>query len=567
MNRLLLLCIILSLIFSCKETDEFIEADVIIYGGPILTMVDDKKLIDGVAVTDGVISAVGDSATLSKYKGSATKYKNLEGRTLLPGFIDAHSHVGIAMRTIGWADLNAPPVGNIKNISQLISKLQEHKLENGLGQNVWVLGHGYDPDQLEERRHPSLSELTEAFPDQPVMILHVSGHMISVNQKALDKAGITIETENPEGGVIVRDRISKKPTGLLQEKAMYMILPQLPVPEVKEMVGLFDKVQDHYASYGITTAQDGLCDYKTFKFLQGLAGQDKLKLDIEVLASYIEVDAYKKEDLLTFDQNGLRVTGMKIVSDGSPQGKTAYFRKPYLTNVPGCVHECRGVPTISPADLTKVLAENYKNKLQTYIHANGDGAIDLVLDTHEYVTDSMGVADDKQRTVIIHSQFVGQDQLERYEKYKFVPSFFSNHAYFWGDVHIDNLGEERASFLSPMNTAGEMGITYTNHTDYTITPIDQMFLLWTAVNRTTRSGDVIGSNERISPWQGLKAITINSAYQHRVEDKKGSIEVGKLADFVLLDKNPLDVEPDDIRHIKVVETIKEGETIYNAAKL
>ncbi len=560
---ILILILVMLIMLSCERRDNEVVADMIIYNGPILTMLDDNKMVDGIAVTDGVISAIGDSVSLSKYTGSRTLIKDLEGQTLLPGFVDAHSHVGIAMRTIGWADLNAPPVGNVKNIKQLISTLQEYKIKNELDKDQWVLGHGYDPDQLEERRHPSLTELSAAFPDQPVMILHVSGHMVSVNQKALDIAGITRETENPEGGVIVRDQLSKKSTGLLQEKAMYMILPQLPVPDIEDMVGLFGKVQDHYASFGITTAQDGLCDFKTFKFLQGLSTQDGLKLDIEVLASYIEAEAYKKENLLTYDKNGLRVTGMKIVSDGSPQGKTAYFRKPYLTNVPGCVHECRGVPTISPDNLKKVLADNYKNKLQTYIHANGDGAIDLVLDTHEQVTDSLDIRADDQRTVIIHSQFVGQDQLEKYVKYNFVPSFFSNHAFFWGDVHLDNLGEERASFLSPMKTAGDMGITYTNHTDYTITPIDQMFLLWTAVNRTTRSGSIIGPEERISPWQGLKAITINSAYQHRVEDEKGSIEVGKLADFVILDNNPLDVHPDAIRDIRVVETIKEGQTIYS----
>lgn len=562
MRKLLVLILGALTIHSCQEKEGVHYADMIIHNGPILTMVDDRMTVQGIAVTDGVISAIGDSTSLSVYKGSKTIMKNLEGQTLLPGFIDAHSHVGIAMRTIGWADLNAPPVGNIRNIPQLLSALQDYVSHNDLNRDQWILGHGYDPDQLEERRHPSLSELSEAFPDNPVMILHVSGHMVSVNQKALDVAGITIETENPEGGVIVRDQLSNKPTGLLQEKAMYLILPKLPVPDIKDMIGLFDKVQDHYASHGITTAQDGLCDFKTFKFLQGLSAQDALKLDIEVLASYLEADAYKKENLLTYNQNGLRVTGMKIVSDGSPQGKTAYFRKPYLTNVPGCVHECRGVPTISPSNLKKVLADNYKNDLQTYIHANGDGAIDMVLDTHEHVTDSLSIATDIQRTVIIHSQFVGQDQLEKYKKYKFVPSFFSNHAYFWGDVHLDNLGEERASFLSPMNTAASLGITYTNHTDYTITPIDQLFLLWTAVNRTTRSGAILGPEERISPWQGLKAVTINSAYQHRVEDKKGSIEIGKLADFVILDNNPLEVDADAIRDINVVETIKEGETIY-----
>jgi len=204
----------------------------------------------------------------------------------------------------------------------------------------------------------------------------------------------------------------------------------------------------------------------------------------------------------------------------------------------------------------------YEKNIQLFTHANGDGAIDLFLDTHQSVIDSMENVPEDLRSVIIHSQFVRPDQLDLYKKHKMIPAYFTNHAFFWGDTHYENLGEERSYFLSPMKTTMDMGIVCTNHTDFPVTPIDQLFLLGTTVNRTSRSGRVMGKDQQLSPYEGLKAITINSAYQHKQEHLKGSIKAGKLADFVILAENPLTVAADKIKDIMVLETIKEGETIY-----
>jgi len=166
--------------------------------------------------------------------------------------------------------------------------------------------------------------------------------------------------------------------------------------------------------------------------------------------------------------------------------------------------------------------------------------------------------------VIIHSQFVRRDQLPKYVQYKFIPSFFTEHAFLFADAHIKNRGKEQAYFLSPMRAAIDLGLRPTDHTDYGVAPIDQMLVLWTAVNRISRSGEVIGPDQRITPMEALKSITINSAYQYGEENSKGSLESGKLADLVILDKNPLKVDPMAIKDIKVVETLKEGKTIYKA---
>ncbi len=386
--------------------------------------------------------------------------------------------------------------------------------------------------------------------------------MCVVNDKAMELVGINAEMPNPPGGRIVRWPGSRKPNGLLQEAAMYQALALLPTPSQDQLLALLKATQQFYASKGITTAQDGLTDLATYEFLRSAAASKQLYIDIEALASFRQIDSFLNTYAFGRSENGLRLAGVKVITDGSPQGKTAFFRDPYRTKVPGCMHDCRGFPTTDQAKLKALMAACYGQNIQLYAHANGDAAIDLLLDTHSLLADSLTLTQEDLRTVVIHSQFVRPDQLERYREFGFVPSFFTNHAFFWGDVHERNLGPERASFLSPMESARKMGITATNHTDFVITPLDQLFLVWTAASRTTRSGKILGASERLAVIDALKAVTINAAYQHKTESLKGSIKEGKLADFVILEKNPLEVPVDSIRSLEIVETIKGGEVVY-----
>ena len=212
--------------------------------------------------------------------------------------------------------------------------------------------------------------------------------------------------------------------------------------------------------------------------------------------------------------------------------------------------------------MTASVKKCYDAGLQVLFHANGDAAIDSLLTAHEVA--AAGHLDEDRRTTVIHSQFVRPDQLVKYVQYKFIPSFFTDHTFFFGDVHVKNRGKAQAYFLSPMKSAYALGLRPANHTDYSVAPIDHMMTIWTAVNRVSRSGEVIGPDERVTPLQALKAITINGAYIYREETSKGSLEPGKVADLVILDKNPLTVAPMAIKDIKVVETIKDGKTIYRA---
>ena len=560
--RPLILFLLLSLIYSCGDT---LMVDSIYHNGSILTMESEEK-ISAVSIKDGKIYSVGDFETLGELAGADTEIIDLNGKTMLPGFIDAHSHFSMAMRIATRTDLSSPPVGDVSSISDIVKKLKTRRDSRNISKGEWIVGWGYDQDQLEESRHPNRYDLDEEFPDHPVYLLHASGHMSVVNSKALEILGLTQESNDPQGGKIIRMPNSREPSGLLQEAASAVAGNALPQPTQGELDSLLEEVQNLYASHGITTAQDGLLDPNAFNFLEESGKSGHLKIDIEVLASFQHAEKWLTtyKDRFGKNVNGLKLTGIKIVSDGSPQGKTAFFSQPYLTDVPGCTHSCKGISTVTQEQLDQLIKITYNHGIQTYVHCNGDGSIDMLLEAHEKNKDEWKGDNSGPRTVVIHSQFVRNDQLDKYAEYGFVPSFFTNHAFFWGDVHMDNLGQERANFLSPLKTAISKGIVATNHTDYIVTPLSQLFLVSTAVNRKSRSGRVVGPNERISPLEALKAITINAAYQHRVEDIKGSIKVGKLADFVILNQNPLEVANDKIQDIKVLKTIKEGKVIYEA---
>ncbi len=560
----LLFILLLTIFCACQSPPKGEIADIIYHNGNVITMEGAAVKATSVAIKDGKILAVDENSLIATHQGDATKVIDLSGKTMLPGFIDAHSHLAMMMPLLAQANISSPPVSTVNNIGDIVQKLKTYQEKNSVAKGEWIVGWGYDPDLLEEKRHPNKLDLDEAFPNNPIFLMHASGHMAVVNSVTLAKLGIDENTEDPAGGVIVRFPNSNEPTGLVQETALYPIRKALPTPTPEEAMVLLESVQNLYASHGITTAQEGFADYKTYQLLAKAAEAGKLKLDIEVLAGFLDAKDYFTNHLAQFgkSKNRLRLAGLKIVSDGSPQGKTAFFSKPYLTDVPGCAHDCKGFPNLTKAQLGGLMKQCYEAGVQVYTHANGDGAIDLFLETHQWVIDSMETVPKDLRSVIIHSQFVRPDQLALYKKHAMVPAYFTNHAFFWGDTHLANLGEERASFLSPMKTTMDMGIVCTNHTDFAVTPIDQLFLLWTAVNRVTRSGKILGAAERISPYEGLKAITINSAYQHKQEHLKGSIKVGKLADLVILAENPLTIAADKLKDMTVLETIKEGAVIY-----
>ncbi len=558
--------VLLFSLFSCKNgITPAEESSQLFFNGEIITMENDSvQYLEAIVEQNGKIVFVGSKADAeSKYKNA--RLNDLKGATMLPGFIDPHSHFGMVSNTMGQVDLNPEPVGKIKNIADIVQSLKDYKETNKIADGEWIFGWGYDDGQLEEKRHPTKADIDSALPNNPVYLQHTSGHMGVANSLGLQKLKFDATTVNPEGGNIDRLPNSQEPSGLVQETAMYPFVRNMLEILASKQAEFFEITQNYYASNGITTAQDGMTDRKTIKFFQSQADEGKLEIDLIALAGYSELDSNLADTSLVFKKykNGFKVQGTKIVADGSPQGKTAFFSKPFLTSVPGCTHNCRGLPSLSQEAIDKLFETAYANDNQLFIHCNGDATVDMILKAHKLACQKLKQPLDKdRRTIVIHAQFARPDQLKMFVKYNMQPSFFTNHAYFWGDEHVLNLGKARAEFLSPMVSARKLGLKPTNHSDATVTPVNPIFTIWTAVNRFSRSRIVIGEKERTTPYLALQAITSFAAYELFDENLKGTLTVGKLADFVVLDKNPLKIDPLDIRNIQVVETIKEGKSIY-----
>lgn len=563
MNKIHYLIALLFL-FNCQQANQE-GSSKLFFNGDILTMdTSVPEYADAIVEKDGNIVFVGNlNEAKSQFKNS--KEIDLKGKTLLPGFIDPHSHFGMISNSMGQVDLNPPPVGNVSNISDVLESMKSYKAEQNIPDGEWIFGWGYDESQLSEKRHPNNKELDNVLPNNPVYLAHTSGHMGVANSMALSKMGVNSDSKNPEGGSIDRYPNSTEPNGLVQETAMYPFVGNMLQILGTKKGEFFNQTQDYYAQNGVTTAHDGMISRTDIPFYQTQADSGNFKIDIIALAGYSELDENLNDPSIDWKNynNGFKVQGTKIVADGSPQGKTAFFTEPFLTPVPGCAESCVGLPSLSQSTLNSIFESAYAKDNQLFIHSNGDATIDMVIEAHEYASTKLNQPLDKdRRTIIIHSQFVRPDQLDTYVKYNMEPSYFTNHAFFWGDVHVENLGEERAYFLSPIATSDKLGLKYTNHSDATVTPINPLFTVWSAVNRESRTGQIIGENEKATPYQALKAITIHAAYEFFEEDSKGSLSEGKIADFVILDKNPLKVNPNEIKDIKVVETIKDGVSVY-----
>jgi len=554
----------LFLLSACNDAvdDANVNSHITLYkNGNIITMVGDApQYIEALGVEGRQIIYTGElDKAISQFPHATVV--DLAGQTMLPGFIDPHSHIGMVASALGQANVSSPPVGKVTDYQGIITQLQDYKVEFNIQPGEWIFAWGYDENELDEKRHITKRELDEAFTENPVYLQHTSGHMGVANSHALALLNIDNTTPDPEGGKIVRFADSDEPTGLVQEVAMYEFARKAIETFASKKEALFPRAQAYYLSHGLTTAQDGNTDPQSMALFVKMATETGLDIDLVSLPgthSIEQSDFPFQEDL-----NGVRFQGIKIVADGSPQGKTAFFTQPYLTDVEGCESDCKGLPSISQAALNDLFVKGYANDRQLFIHSNGDASMDMIIAAHEHATKQLNLSlDADRRTVVIHSQFVREDQLDTFAQYNILPSFFTNHTYFWGDVHLENLGKPRANYMSPMKDAIAKGLIVTNHSDDTVTPVDPMFGVYTAVNRLSRSGALVGGEQRVSAYQALQAITVNAAYQLFEEDRKGSLVPGKLADLVFLNENPVTTPAASLKDIKVMQTIKAGKTVF-----
>lgn len=562
MQKTLMVMIAVGLISSCAPDRSNLTADSIYTGGTIVTVNDSQPVAEAVAVKGGKILAVGSREEIERdYKASDSRIVDLGGNTLLPGFVDSHGHAYLIGIQASTANLLPPPDGTGRDITSLQALLKDwaeghkHTVEK-IG---WIVGFGYDDSQLAELRHPTREELDQVSTEYPVLIIHQSGHLGVANSKALEIAGVTAETSNPKGGVFRREAGSQEPNGVLEEYAFFYVIGKLSE-------NFDDNVNDALveagtrllASFGYTTGQEGRSTGPALAAMQRVADAGNLSID---LVTYPDVLAVDNPTPSRSYSNHFRIGGVKLTIDGSPQGKTAWLTQPYYVPPEGQDKNYRGYAAIDEETTNAAVEKAFANGWQILTHANGDAASDRLINAVRLAKKKYPDVDN--RPVLIHGQVLREDQVEQIKALGIFPSLFPMHTFYWGDWHRESvLGPERAENISPTGWLMARGMKFGTHHDAPVALPDSMRVLSATVTRRTRSGRVLGPEHRVPVAMALKAMTLWSAWQHFEENTKGSIEVGKLADFVILSANPMTVPEEKLADIKVLETIKEDVSIY-----
>ncbi|MBW3521466.1 amidohydrolase [Chryseobacterium sp. NKUCC03_KSP] len=565
MKILLYLSISALFISSCQSRK---SAESLYFGGTILTMEDTSPQVEAVVVKNGKIFFTGSKAESDHYVNSKTKMIDLNGKTLLPGFIDVHGHFTSRAGLIQAIDLFPEPYGTVNSIKDLQNTIRNFIKEHKIPESQPIIGNGYDDAIMIEYRHPTKEELDAISTTNPIIVIHTSGHASVVNSAMLKLLNLSDSSKDPSGGHLGRDKNGKL-NGKLEENASFTVL--LTITEkmktgdskAQAMENLM-KAQEEWLSYGQTTICDGRTMGETVDLLEQAAAEHLFKADVVYFPDY----EYFKKDLDVFKpkymkyKDHLKLGGFKFSDDGSPQGKTAWLTQPYLVPPEGQSKDYKGFPIFTDETLYEDLKTLFQDHITAQLHVNGDAAIDQAIRVIKRLKDE-NIYTPELRATLIHVQNSRPDHIQKIKELGVIPSYFSTHTYLWGDWHYSSVfGPERASFISPANSALKAGIIFTIHHDAPVTPPDLITAVYAAVNRKTRSGRILGPNERITTLQALKAITINAAYQLQEEKIKGSIKEGKLADFVILDQNPLTMDPEKIRGLTVLETIKEDIPVY-----
>lgn len=524
------------------------------YNGAILTMADRCPQAQAILVEDGIIIKTGTAEEVFARKTEDTRLIDLRGKTMLPGFIDGHSHFSGLATSLGQCDLS-----HASSFEEIVRALREFIRENQIPAGEWVTGSNYDHNFLLEKKHPDKFLLDAVSQSHPIVIVHASSHMGVANSAGLQAQGLGADTPDPAGGRYGRLDDTGEPDGYMEENAFVNFRNRMPMPDIDSIMRLFEKAQDIYASYGITTMQEGMVTEPLFQILQYAEQKHILYLD---LAGYLDLENCG-ELLAAYPEyagqyvNHFRIGGFKIFLDGSPQGRTAWMQEPYADTPDGYC----GYPIKEDAQLYRLILSALEKGQQLLAHCNGDAAAEQYITQFEKVTRDYPQYS-AHRPVMIHAQFVREDQLRRMSKIKMLPSFFIAHVYYWGDIHIQNFGAERAGNISPAGTALRLKLPFTFHQDSPVLPPDMLRTVWCAATRITKSGVSLSQEERVGVYDALKAVTVHAAYQYGEESEKGTIEEGKAADLIILERNPLEVPIDEVRKIKVLETIKKGVCVY-----
>lgn len=489
------------------------------YGGDILTLTD-TPAPEAVLTENGKIVDLGN---LSLFDTPDCEKINLNGFTLMPAFIDAHSHFTQTAVSFLQASVNGA-----KSFGKIKEKIEKFVTDNGVAEGEWVTACDYDNNLFPDSAHLTLDEVESLLPRNPLVIKHKSGHSGFVNSLGARELG------------------RGESAFYAEEDEFFSLLKKTPAPSKEKLQKAFQSAQEKYLSHGITVIQEGMATAEVLPYLTE-ACRD-LTADLRI---YPDINAYFKAKKL-FNSEKAKVSGVKIFLDGSPQSKTAFVKTPYLDG-------SFGTPTMTKEQVLSAMEWAARQRVQLIAHCNGDGAIERFLSCLEKTEEKY--PDFKNcRPVIIHAQLMTAEQTLRAARLGAVISFFIAHIKHWGDVHIKNLGYERAKLISPANSALKNGAVFTFHQDTPVIDPDMLETAACAVERKTDGGTALAESEKISVYDALLAVTANSAYQYFEENTRGKIAKGMAADFVLLSENPLKAQC--LEKIKVLKTYKNAQCVF-----
>ena len=569
---LLLLAAVVLLLLGSRAATRVLQGPTLYVGATVLTMDGANHVAQALAVDGDRIVATGTDKDLREWaKKTRATVVDVGGHAILPGFVDGHSHFPASGLFDKAVHVGSPPLGSVRNIDGMISALSARALEND---GHWIVGWGYDDSLLEDDRHPNRYDLDKVSRDRPVVVWHISFHMAVLNSRALEELGLTRATSDPVGGhirrILTRDatgaQVAGEPDGVLEEEAVRPVFDATLKPSLPESIAIARRASATYLAAGVTTAQDGAASIEQ---VQGLALMSRLGLLPLRVVVWPEIRSADRilsgeVDVKAAESDWFHLGAVKLVADGSIQAYTAYLTRPYFRVPAGTDPAARGYPRIPRDELMREVARYHKAGWQIAVHGNGDASIDDILDALDAAQQQHPRAD--SRPIIVHAQMARDDQLDRMKALGVIPSFFPLHTFYWGDRHVARfLGPERASRISPTAAAAARAIHFSIHADTPVLPMEPLRMVASAVTRRTASGAVLGPEQRIGVMQALRAVTIDAAYEEFLENKVGSLEPGKLADFVIVDRSPLE-DPEHIETIRVLDTYVAGRVAYHAAR-
>jgi len=528
-------------------------ADLVLQGGPILTMVD-GRIADAVAVKDGLIIAVGSKPEVIRLIGPSTVLVELDGRSVTPGLINSHDHMlehGISMEHI--VDIRYPKAKSIAEIVDIIGKRVQK-----LGPGVWIRAQNWDEAVLEELRYPTKHDLDPVSPENPVWTRRVF-QMCTINSRALELAGITRDTPDPEHGYIQKDE-NGEPTGVLQGTAMGLLTRCIPEWTGEELEAAVVRGCNDFNEVGFTTViEPGLMEDWINVYRRVYRG-DKLTIRTYIQVGFLQTREKVKWALNNYSVGGddmLRIIGLKMALDGGVGPRTALFYEPYLDRP-----NVTGDQLIKTEELMEMVEMGHRAGFQIGIHAIGDKAVDLTLDAYDAAQKAYSRLDPRHQ--LIHADFPSDEANRRLSKLGVVVNTQTAFLYFLGDSYLEAKTAELCETCMPIKTWQSNGVAVGTSHDATVSLPLPNIGMYGAVARKTIQGKVLGTKEAVTAYNALKMYTCDAAIHCFMEDKLGTVEVGKIADLAVWNFSPIEVDAEKLKDWKCQMTFLQGTKIYDA---